>query len=88
MKMDADSRTVCLEGNTLATNIEARVTQHDREIAAIRKLLLTGMKMLNQTQIEVKKVAVAQQVTEKKLQALIDTVRGAGSNGHGKTDLP
>jgi hypothetical protein len=48
------------EGNTLPTNIEARVTQHDREIAAIRKLILTGMKLLNQTQVEVKKVAVAQ----------------------------
>ncbi len=71
----------------MPTTIEARVTQHDREIAAIRKLILAGMKMLNQTQVEVKKVAVAQQVTEKKLQALIDTLRAAGTNGHSKTDL-
>lgn len=73
--------------NTVPTTIEARVTQHDREIAAIRKLILTGMKMLNQTQVEVKKVAIAQQVTEKKLQGLIDTLRGAGGNGHSKSGL-
>ena len=30
--------------------LEARVSKHDREIAAIRKLLLTGMKMLARSQ--------------------------------------
>jgi len=28
------------------SKLEARVSQHDREIAAIRKLVVTGMKMI------------------------------------------
>ncbi len=71
----------------MATKLEARVTQHDREIAAIRKLILAGMKLLNQTQVEVKKLTLAQQVTEKKLQAFIDGLRGPGPNGHSRRDL-
>lgn len=30
----------------MASSLEQRVSKHDREIAAIRKLVLTGMKML------------------------------------------
>ncbi len=31
----------------MATKLEARVSEHDRQIAAIRKLILQGMKMIN-----------------------------------------
>jgi hypothetical protein len=31
----------------VATKLEARVSEHDRQIAAIRKLILQGMKMIN-----------------------------------------
>jgi len=31
----------------LPTKLEARVSKHDREIAAIRKLILQGMKMIS-----------------------------------------
>jgi hypothetical protein len=31
----------------VATKLETRVSEHDRQIAAIRKLILQGMKMIN-----------------------------------------
>ena len=44
----------------MATKLEARASQHDREIAAIRKLILTGMKMI-----------AGMQVTQREMQAEI-----------------
>jgi hypothetical protein len=52
------------------------LTKHDREIAAIRKLILTGMRLVNKT-------AATQARTEKNLEALINSLR-RGSNGHAK----
>ncbi len=40
------------------------LAKHDKEIAAIRKLILTGMRLVNE-------IAVAQARTEKNLEALI-----------------
>jgi hypothetical protein len=66
--------------------LKQRVDQHDREIAAIRKLILTGMKMLNQ-------VAAAQKTTEQSLQRLEASVQQLvnglrrGGNGHAKLNL-
>jgi hypothetical protein len=65
--------------------LEARVTQHDREIAAIRKLILQGMKMLVENRAEIKALAVAQRVTEKNLDRFIRSLERGGSNGHSKT---
>ena len=62
------------------------VDQHDREIAAIRKLILTGMKMLNRNQEQINELRALQKVTELKLQAFIDNVH-RGSNGHTKHPL-
>jgi septal ring factor EnvC (AmiA/AmiB activator) len=73
------------------------LAKHDREIAAIRKLLLTGMKMLTHTNErldrltdQVERLAAAQRETDKQvretnrqLQALIGSLR-RGNNGHGK----
>ena len=78
----------------MPSKLEARVTQHDREIAAIRKLILQGMKMLVENGAQIKALAVAQRATDKKLDALAITVdrfirsleRG-GSNGHSKTKI-
>jgi hypothetical protein len=60
-----------------------RLDQHDRdlakrnkEIAAIRKLILTGMRLVNE-------IAVGQKRTEKSLETLINTLR-RGGNGHSK----
>jgi hypothetical protein len=52
------------------------LAKHDKEIAAIRKLILTGMRLVNE-------IAVAQKRTEKSLEALINTLR-RGGNGHAK----
>jgi septal ring factor EnvC (AmiA/AmiB activator) len=75
--------------------LEARVSKHDTEIAAIRKLLLTGMKLLAATQAdfrklqaEMKKLAAAHSETEKALARFIRSMeRGGARNGHAKTDL-
>ena len=61
----------------MPSKLEARVAQHDREIAAIRKLILTGMRMINS-------LAASQRKTDRMLQDLISSLRGGagGSNGH------
>ncbi len=65
--------------------------KHDREMAAIRKLIRTGMHMLvkNEEQIKkneelVKDLAKAQKTTEVKLQALIDSLRRGRNGRHSK----
>jgi hypothetical protein len=64
----------------MPSKLEARVTQHDREIAAIRKLVMQGMKMLvkNGTQIK----ALADTVDR-----FIRSLERGGSNGHSKTRI-
>jgi len=47
------------------SKLEARITQHDREIAAIRKLILQGKKMLVDNRTQIKALAVAQRATDK-----------------------
>jgi hypothetical protein len=42
------------------TKLEARVSQHDREIAAIRKLILTGMKMISSIQTSQREIIASQ----------------------------
>jgi hypothetical protein len=48
--------------------LKQRIDLHDREIAAIRKLILTGMKMLNRNQEQINQ-------TEKELKLLASEVR-------------
>jgi hypothetical protein len=67
-----------------------RIDQHDREIAAIRKLMMTGMKMLVRSEkrtdnlnAAIAKLQASQQKTDVQLQALIRSLRGGG-NGHSK----
>lgn len=64
-----------------------RLEQHDKQIAAIRKLVMTGMKMLVRNQQQLNQLAVAQKKTEASLKALIDDMRGSGGNGHNKRKL-
>jgi hypothetical protein len=59
-------------------SLTERVSQHDREIAAIRKLVLTGMKML----IRLEK---AQERTEQTLERFIRSLERGSGNGQGKT---
>jgi hypothetical protein len=60
-----------------------RIDQHDREIAAIRKLVLTGMKMLVKSEEEIRELAAQQRATARELEAFIRSLR-QGSNGHTK----
>jgi hypothetical protein len=66
----------------MPSKLETRVTEHDRQIAAIRKLILTGMKMLNETQTQVKALTASQRETDRMLQGLIRSLKGGGHNGH------
>jgi hypothetical protein len=72
----------------VATRLEARVSEHDRQIAPIRKLILTGMKLLNQlagegveTRKELRELAAEQRATARQLESLIRSLR-RGTNGH------
>jgi len=69
-----------------------RLDQHDREIAAIRKLILQGMKMIVASQKEMRELRVSQRElsasqreTDRELKAFIRSLRG-GSNGHTKEE--
>jgi len=59
----------------MPSKLETRVTEHDRQTAAIRKLILTGMKMLNA-------LTTSQRETDRMLQGLIRSLKGSGHNGH------
>jgi len=68
--------------------LKQRVDRHDREIAAIRKLILTGMKMIvaNEKQIrengrQIHELQAQQRETSRELQAFIRSLR-RGGNGH------
>jgi len=55
---------------------QERLTKHDREIDAIRTLVLTGMKMIVS-------LTASQRKTDQQLQDLIRSLR-QGTNGHAK----
>jgi hypothetical protein len=72
--------------------LKERVDQHDREIAAIRKLIVIGMKMLNRNQEQIndnakqiRALIVAQRRTDAALRNYIE--RTGTVNGHGKRKL-
>lgn len=74
----------------MATKLEARVSQHDREIAAIRKLILQGMKMINaltaaqrKTDAQLKATDAQLKATDAQLKAFVQSMT-RGSNGHSK----
>jgi hypothetical protein len=82
------------------TNKE-RLDQHDVEIAAIRRLIKEGMKLVVGTRQDIRllaqdirklassqaKLTVAQTKTEASLQALISALRRSGGNGHSKAKV-
>jgi hypothetical protein len=55
---------------------DRELSKHNKQIASIRELILTGMRLVN-------KVAATQARTEKNLEALINTLL-RGGNGHSK----
>jgi len=70
--------------------LKQRVDQHDREIAAIRKLMLTGMKMLNRNQEQIHQLVAEGKRTDQRLRQLEESVKQfvdsmrRGGNGHTK----
>lgn len=72
-----------------------RIAQHDREIAAIRKLILQGMKMIVANEKGIKELRVAQRETGRMIKALAAEQRalirplgrGSAPNGHAKGNI-
>ena len=62
--------------------LEERVDKHDREIAAIRKLLQAGMKMLVRNEDSIRKLTASQKETDRQLKKLIRSLEGGEGNGH------
>ena len=52
------------------------ITKHDRQIASIRELILSGVRLVN-------RIAATQARTERNLEALTNALR-RGGNGHSK----
>lgn len=74
--------------------LSERVSQHDREIAAIRKLVLTGMKILvrlekSQERLEraQERLEKAQERTEQTLERFIRSLERGSANGHKKGEV-
>jgi hypothetical protein len=66
-----------------------RIDRHDREIAAIRKLLQTGMKMLVRNEEEIRQLRAAQKETarqqketDRQLNRFIRSLERGNGNGH------
>ena len=68
----------------MASKLEEAVARHDREIAAIRKLVLQGMKMLVRIEAGISELQAAQKKTDSTLQAFIRSLE-RGRNGHSKS---
>jgi hypothetical protein len=75
------------------SSLRERVDKHDREIAAIRKLIHTGMKMFVKAEEEhaafrkeLRELRASQRETDRQLQAFIRSLRG-GSNGRTKGSI-
>jgi hypothetical protein len=59
-------------------------TKAEGQMAAIRKLIQTGMRMIVKNEQLIKEVAQAQKVTETNLQGLIDALRRGGNGSRPK----
>ena len=83
----------------MASRLETRVVQQDKQIAAIQKLISTGMKMMNQNNAEIRVLIKSQRETDRRLreteklvretsQTLQNLMRSMGrrdkANGHSK----
>jgi hypothetical protein len=65
-----------------SSKIETRLSQHDKEIAAIRKLIVQGMRMLVSNERQIKANAAAIQETNKTLDRFIRSLEGKPRNGN------
>jgi hypothetical protein len=56
----------------------------ERQMAAIRKLIQTGMRMIVKNDEQIKELAAAQKATEIELRGLIAALRRGGNGSHRK----
>ncbi len=67
------------------SSVQEHLSRHDREIAAIRKLVLQGMKLMIELQKGQKELQAAQKKTEQTLERFMRSLeRGGVPNGHDK----
>jgi len=73
--------------------LKERADLHDREIAAIRKLIITGMKMINRNQEQIGELVAEGRRTDQRLRSLEASVQqfidsmSRGGNGYAKRPL-
>lgn len=71
----------------MLVTLKERVDRHDREIAAIRKLLQTGMRMQVKNEGAIRKLAQSQRETDRQLNKLIRSLESRSGNGHQSTRI-
>lgn len=62
--------------------LKDRVDKHDREIAAIRKLIQAGMKLLVENEKHIRRLEASQRETDRQLQLFIASLNRGNGNGH------
>ena len=62
-------------------SVEERLSQHDREIAAIRKLMMQGMKMLVRSEKRIDKLTIAVTKLETNVNRLVRSLERGSRNG-------
>jgi len=74
--------------------LKERVDKHDREIAAIRKLILTGLRMISENAKQIRELRASQKETDRQLREtnqrldrFIQSLERGNGNGH-KTARP
>lgn len=94
MKVEKTIEVILSQG----ARTEAHIATIERQMTALQKIVLTGMKMVNklaegqkklveghrEVRDELKELARAQRVTETKLQGLIDSMRRGGNGRHSR----
>ncbi|MBI3667928.1 MAG: hypothetical protein HY236_17145 [Acidobacteria bacterium] len=76
--MDSDIQERFETVETRLTAAEEKIVQQDTTLSAIRKLILSGMKLLAETDSRLKALTDAQIATEDKLRRLLESQ----TNGH------
>lgn len=67
--------------------VKERLDKHDREIAAIKKLIQAGMKLLVENEKHIGRLEASQRETDRQLQLFIASLNRGNGNGHKKTRI-
>jgi hypothetical protein len=66
--------------------VKEHLSKHDREIAAIRKLILVGMKMINRNQEQINQLTVEVRAVAASVRELTNSLK-RGVNGHSRRKI-